>query len=93
MPYLFPPQSLTVESLCGRLASSVCVNTSTYRESLAFEQNTRYTTRRRGRGRAGVGAAGAGMGAGIGAGAGPGASAGILTEAVRKHQAEVAAPK
>jgi hypothetical protein len=38
-----------------------------------------------------VGAAGAGVGAGAGAGAG--ASAGILTKAVRKHQAEVAAPK
>jgi hypothetical protein len=36
-----------------------------------------------------VGAAGAG----VGAGAGAGASADILTEAVRKHQAEVAAPK
>ena len=34
-----------------------------------------------------------GAGAGAGVGAGAGASAGILTEAVRKHQAEVAAPK
>ena len=31
--------------------------------------------------------------AGAGAGAGAGASAGMLTEAVRKHRAEVAAPK
>ena len=37
--------------------------------------------------------AGAGVGASVGAGAGTGASAGMLTEAVRKHQAEVAAPK
>ena len=37
--------------------------------------------------------AGAGVAAGTGAGAGTGASAGMLTEAVRKHQAEVAAPK
>jgi len=33
------------------------------------------------------------VGVGAGAGAGAGASAGMLTEAVRKHQAEVAAPK
>ena len=32
---------------------------------------------------------GRGIGPGVGAGAGAGASVGILTEAVRKHQAEV----
>ena len=37
--------------------------------------------------------AGAGVGAVAGVGAGVGASVGMLTEAVRKHQAEVAAPK
>ena len=37
--------------------------------------------------------AGGGVAAGAGTGAGAGASAGMLTEAVRKHQAEVAAPK
>ena len=37
--------------------------------------------------------AGTGAGAGAGAGASAGASAGMLTEAVRKNQAEVAAPK
>ena len=41
---------------------------------------------------AGVGV-GTGVGAGTGAGEGAGASTGMLTEAVGKHQAEVAAPK
>ena len=74
LPYLFPPQPLTVESLRGRPAGSVCVNTSTHREPLAFEQNTGYTTRGHGRGRGRRREC-------------------MLAEAVRKHQAEVAAPK
>jgi hypothetical protein len=49
LPYLSPPQPLTVERRHGRLASSVRVNTLTRREP--FEQNTGYT-RGRGRGRA-----------------------------------------
>ena len=36
---------------------------------------------------------GAGAGTDVGTGAGAGASAGMLTETVREHQAEIAAPK
>ena len=38
--YLFPPQTLTVEGLCGYLVGFVCVNTLTCRELSAFKQNT-----------------------------------------------------
>ena len=84
LPYLFPPQPLTVECLRGRPAGSVCVNTSTYREPSAFEQNTGYATRGLGRGRGCRRA---------GASAGTQARVQACLEAVRKHQAEVAAPK
>ena len=63
------------------------INTLTYGEPSAFEQNTRHITR--GCGRAGTGA---------GAGACAGAIAGVLAEvvrrqAVRRHQAEIVTPR
>ena len=73
LPYLFPPQTLTVEGLYGYLVGFVCVNTSTCCELLAFKQNT------------GVGmVVGAVVGAVVGR-AGAGTSTGMLAEAVRKH--------
>jgi hypothetical protein len=66
-----------IKRCCGRPAGSIRVDTSTRCEASAFKQNTRYTMR----------------GRGVGACAGAGASAGVLAEAVRRHQVEVAAPK
>ena len=79
LPYLFPPQPLTVECLCGRLTGYVCVNSLPRRKPSAFEQNTGYTTRSMVVGMV------VGMVMGAGAGAGAGASAGMLAEAVRKY--------
>ena len=77
---------LTVERRRGRPTGSVRVDTSTRRELSAFEQNTGYTTRGREQG--------AGRRDHLHPpGADAGASAGALAEAVRRHQAEVAAPK
>ena len=76
----------TVERRRGRPTGSVRVDTSTRREPSAFEQNTGYTTRGREQG--------AGRRDHLHPpGADAGASAGALAEAVRRHQAEVAAPK
>ena len=80
------PLPLTVERRRGRPTGSVRVDTSTRREPSAFEQNTGYTTRGREQG--------AGRRDHLHPpGADAGASAGALAEAVRRHQAEVAAPK
>ena len=80
------PLPLTVERRRGRPTGSVRVDTSTRREPSAFERNTGYTTRGREQG--------AGRRDHLHPpGADAGASAGALAEAVRRHQAEVAAPK
>ena len=86
------------------MTGSVRVDTLTCHKPSAFERNTGYTTRGCGRGRGRRVRTGwrdrargktnlHPLGAGTGTGAGASASVGVLAEAVRRHQAEVAAFK